>query len=579
MMKTPPPNSSDSLSRREALAYALMFGSGLATALAPGAAIAQSAAEGAGGAITKETIAQAERISGLKFTDEERQSMLGPLKRRVDYYGILRELRIPNSVPPAVHFQVSANGPPPVGGPSADSDQGLALPSAIRPDSDNDLAQLSLAELAALIKDRRVSPVELTELYIERLKTLGAKLNCVVHVRADAARLEADRAEAEISAGNWRGPLHGIPWGAKDLFAAKGTRTTWGAMPYRDQVIDEDAAVVARLGEAGAILVAKLSLGALAQGDVWFNGRTLNPWNTKYGASGSSAGPGSATAAGLVGFSIGTETNGSIVMPSTICGVSGLRPTFGRVSRHGAMMLSPSMDKVGPMCRSAQDCAIVFEAIHGRDQRDPSTVTRPFDWPIGLTDLAGLRIGYLKGDFERVPNAGERKLNDAAFAKLEALGAKLLPVELPDFPVDPLRIILTVEAAAAFDELTLNNRDDELSQQHSLAWPNTFRTARLTPAVEYVQAQRARTLLMQAMDEFFAEIDFYIAPPMTGKNMLITNLTGHPAAVVPTGFVNGLPRAMCFMGRPFDESLILAVAHLYQSNTRWHRQHPLLEMG
>ncbi len=385
----------------------------------------------------------------------------------------------------------------------------------------------------------------------------------------------APRADAEIAQGIYRGPLHGIPWGAKDLLATRGIRTTWGATPYQNQVFDEDATVVQRLEAAGAVLVAKLTMGALAWGDVWFGGKTRSPWNTDEGSSGSSAGSGAATAAGLVGFAIGTETYGSIVSPATACGVSGLRPTFGRVSRHGAMALCWTLDKIGPMCRSVEDCALVFDAIYGPDGHDVSVIDAPFAWP-QRADFAKLRIGYVQSEFSA--DNPTQSQNAAALDVLRRLGAELVPIELPTYPMEAAQIILWVEAAAAFDELTRSGDDDLLVRQGEDAWPNRFRAARTIPAVEYIQANRLRTLAMRAMDDLMADIDVVVSPSLGNADRWLTNATGHPVVVTPAGRrENGLPATILFTGRLFDEATLLAVALAYQEATAFHLDHPSLE--
>jgi Asp-tRNA(Asn)/Glu-tRNA(Gln) amidotransferase A subunit family amidase len=441
------------------------------------------------------------------------------------------------------------------------------------PGGEGDLAFATAAALSRAIHARQVSAVELAELYLRRLERHDPALRCVITLMGDQAIEQARRADAELAAGRSRGPLHGIPWGAKDLRATRGVRTTWGAAPYHDQVFGTDASVVERLNDAGAVLLAKLSVGELAWGDVWFDATTKNPWNLDRGSSGSSAGSAAATAAGLVGFSIGSETYGSIVSPSTRCGTTGLRPTFGRVSRAGAMALSWSMDKLGPICRSAEDCALVFAAIHGPDGRDPTVVERPFDWNPAI-DLKKLRIGYLASAFEE---EREGKANDgAALDTLRALGADLVPIELPAYPVEALSIILSVEAAAAFDELTRGDRDELLVRQVEEAWPNALRAARMIPAVEYVQANRVRTLIMRALAELMERIDLYVAPSFN-SNLLLTNLTGHPAVVLPNGFsAEGTPTSITFTGRLYDEATLLAVARAYQDATDFHLRHPPL---
>jgi Asp-tRNA(Asn)/Glu-tRNA(Gln) amidotransferase A subunit family amidase len=436
----------------------------------------------------------------------------------------------------------------------------------------------SVADLARAIKSRKVTSLQLTKMYLRRLKKYDPLLKCVITLTEDLALAQAARADREIASGKYRGPLHGIPWGAKDLLAVTGYKTTWGAMPYKDQTIDLDATVVKRLEQAGAVLVAKLTLGALAMGDVWYGGTTRNPWNPEKGSSGSSAGPAAATAAGLVAFSIGTETLGSIVSPSTVCGVTGLRPTFGRVSRHGAMALSWSMDKIGPMCRTAEDCALVFEAIHGPDGKDLSIKhAPPFNWNPGQS-IKELKTGYLKTDFQKDRNNKKWKANDqATLDKLRDLGTNLIPIELPDYPVEAMRLILDVEAAAAFDELTRSGKDQLLVRQTKYAWPNLFRKARTVPAVEYIQANRIRTLRIKAMGELMSKVDLYVAPSWLGRNLTLTNLTGHPTVVMPNGFDdNDMPTSITLTARLFDETSIITTAKTYQDATDWHKKHPQL---
>ncbi len=530
-----------------------------------------------GKTITTQDIASAEKIINLRFTQKERKMMRENLKNDASDYAKLRKVNLANSVPPAFQFN------PVVTGVNYEKETKEAMPFILpenvafkRPPNLEDLAFYPVTALAQLIKSRQVKSTELTKMYLSRLKKYGPKLECVVTLTEELALEQAKRADEEIAAGRYRGPLHGIPWGAKDLLATKGIKTTWGARPYQDQVIDEDATVVKRLEEAGAVLVAKLSMGALAWGDVWFGGKTKNPWNYDEGSSGSSAGSAAATAAGLVGFAIGTETWGSIVSPSTRCGVTGLRPTYGRVSRAGAMALSWTMDKVGPICRQAEDCALVFEAICGPDGRDLTVVDFPFRWDPSL-DLKSVRVGYLKNAFER--DYPTKKNDEASLDVIRSLGIELIPFELPEnLPIDSLAFILNAEAAAAFDELTRSNRDDLLVRQTRNAWPNVFRQARFVPAVEYIQANRIRTLLMQEMARRMAGIDVYIAPSSGGNNLLLTNLTGHPAVVVPNGFnEKGSPTSLSFIGNLFKEAKALRLALAYQQATDFHLQHPQLK--
>lgn len=530
------------------------------------------------GGLNEETLARAGELLGLELTEAERELMLEGVEENLEAYRALREVELPNPVLPALRFDPLPPGTRPAASESAVTvSRGLAS----RPAGDDELAFLSATDLGRLLAKGEVSSVELARLYLDRLERYDPLLHCVVSPTRERALKEAERADRERAAGGPRGPLHGIPWGAKDLLAARGYRTTWGARPYEEQVIDEDATVVARLTAAGAPLAAKLTLGALAWGDVWFGGKTRNPWNPEQGSSGSSAGSAAATAAGLVGFSVGSETWGSIVSPSTRCGATGLRPTFGRVSRHGAMALSWSMDKLGPLCRSVEDCALVFAAVYGPDGLDPTVVEAPFRWRPEV-DPRRLRVGYVKSLFEAEPEEGREEIHAfdlESLAVLEDLGFQLVPVELPaDLPVRALSFILGAEAAAAFDELTRSGRDDLLVRQEQQAWPNVFREARLIPAVEYIQANRVRTLLIQRMAALFQEVDLYVAPSFGGDNLLLTNLTGHPAVVLPNGFkADGTPSSISFMGNLYREGDLLAVAKAYQDATGFHLRHPDLE--
>ncbi|MFC1550122.1 amidase [Candidatus Neomarinimicrobiota bacterium] len=523
--------------------------------------------------ITKNDIIFAQRLIGLEFNDAKRDSMVEGINVNLENYLSLREYALQNSVVPALLFN-----PIPVGVEFEQTQYPLKFTSVSnikKPDNLEEVALWTIRELAELIRSRQVTAVELTEMYLSRLKKYGPSLECVITLTEELALQQAERADREIAAGHYKGYLHGIPYGAKDLLAVKNYKTTWGAVPYQDQMINEDAVVIQKLEEAGAILVAKLTLGALAWGDVWFGGKTRNPWNLEQGSSGSSAGPGSATAAGLVGFSIGTETWGSIVSPSTRNGVSGLRPTYGRVSRIGAMALSWSMDKIGPMCRSVEDCAIVFNAIYGPDGIDQTLVSLPFNYNHDV-DVSELKIGFLKTAFEDTAIATENDIN--VLDVLRTLGSDLIPIELPEYPVNELSFILSAEAAAAFDELTLNGEDDNMVRQIKNAWPNEFRTARFIPAVEYIRANRIRTQLIQDMGKLMRTIDVYVAPSFGGDNLLRTNLTGHPCVVLPNGFNSeGSPSSISFIGNLFDEGKLLAVAQAYQQATDWHRQYPDLD--
>lgn len=522
--------------------------------------------------VTREAVSGAEKLIGLTFTDAKRDSMLDALKDQLSSYEHLRKVNLANNVPPALIFN-----PIPAGMKfSTVRKKFVATPprKVVVPANLEDLAFWSVGDLAELLRTRKVTSEELTRMYLGRLKRYGPKLECVVTLTESLAVRQARRADAEIAAGKYRGPLHGIPYGVKDLLSTKGYRTTWGAAPYKDQFIDEDASVVKRLEEAGAVLVAKLSMGELAMDEYWFGGMTRNPWNYNEGSSGSSAGSAAATSAGLVAFAIGTETWGSIVSPSSVCGTTGLRPTYGRVSRTGAMALAWSMDKIGPICRTVEDCALVFNAIEGPDGKDQMLYDLPFNYNPKV-DLRSLRIGYLKNDFDSVKT--NRENNDSAFAVLRRLGATLIPVTLPDLPIGDLSIIVNAEAGAQFDELTRSGKDDLLVRQIKDAWPNVFRSSRFIPAVEYIQANRIRYLAIQRMAELMSRIDVIVAPPFEGDNSLLTNLTGHPCIVVPSGFSkDGTPTSITFLGKLFDEATILAVAKRYQDATGYHLKHPKL---
>lgn len=560
-------------SRRRFFGVLAALGVG-ATAL-PGALWAHLQAEGD---LDTEAIAAAERVAGLELTPEEREMLLEGVSEYRDAYRAVRELQLGNDVPPALVFDPVIPGVNPwVPGPERVPRTSRRSPVDL-PSDEDDVAFLSVADLGDLLRRRQIGSEELTRLYLRRLDRFDPMLRCVITPCERAALEQARRADRELAAGTWRGPLHGIPWGAKDLLATRDYPTTWGATPYRDQVIYEDATVVRRLEDAGAVLVAKLALGALAWGDVWFDGRTRNPWNPEQGSSGSSAGPASATAAALVGFAIGSETLGSIVSPSVRCGVASLRPTFGRVSRHGAMALSWSMDKLGPMCRGTEDCALVMHSIHGDDGLDPAARQIPFDWDPDF-DIRELRIGYLASAFERDDDEYTTRAQDhAVLSALADLGVDPTPVQMPDFPISALSTILDVEAATAFDELTLSNRDDLLVRQVKNAWPNANCQARFVPAVEYLQANRARTELMRRFDQATREIDVLVTPPYASGILLTTNLTGHPAVVMPHGFRDdGTPVGITFVGAIDADAPALAVAHAVECSGVIDRRRPDLE--
>jgi Asp-tRNA(Asn)/Glu-tRNA(Gln) amidotransferase A subunit family amidase len=528
------------------------------------------------GPFSKSDVKGAQKVAGLTFTDQEIETLQGNLRRNLTSYLELREHPLDNAIAPALWFE-----PRPAGFvmPAGGDKIALQLPSSVERPADGAFAYMTVAELAALLRQGDTTSLELTEYFLARLRKYDPELKAVVTLTEERARERAGKADREIAAGRWRGPLHGIPYGTKDLLAVPGYRTTWGAGPYRDQVIDRTAGVISKLDEAGAVLLAKLVSGELANGDRWFGGRTMTPWDSTTGASGSSAGPGSATAAGLVPFAIGTETWGSIISPSTRNGLTGLRPTYGLVSRYGTMTLSWSLDKIGPMCRNALDCALVFQAIRGVDVNDPSTVAAPLVVG-GDRDWSQLRIGYLKAAFDRDTTATGLNAMKAVDLFRE-MGARVDSAALPG-PVrwgGVIGTIIRAESGAVFDELLQTNQDDSLFWQSRASRANSLRQSRFIPASEYIQANRHRSLLLVSMDSLMQEFDFLIAP--SGAAGSVTNLTGHPALTVMSGFrpvtdnpEGRLPTGVSLIGRLYDEGLLLDAAIEYQRRTKFHLEHP-----
>ncbi len=563
--------------RRSFLAY--FSGLGLAPTLFPGVLWGKLEEEKTA-SVTKEMLRDAAAVAGITFTGEQIDRMLEGVNKNLAHYEELRKVPLDNGVAPPLYFN------PIVPGMKIDRAKRTfhagRPPHATRPRNLEGAAFWPVTKLAELIRTKQASSAELTEMYLDRLKRHNPRLLCAVTITGDLARRQAREADQEIAAGRYRGPLHGIPYGVKDLCAAKGYPTTWGAAPFKSRVIDKDATVVSRLREAGAVLVAKLTTGELALDDVWFGGQTKNPWDLSMGSQGSSAGPGSATAAGLVGFSIGTETGGSIVEPSGICGVTGLRPTYGRVSRYGAMTLTWSLDKIGPMCRSVEDCALVLNAIQGPDDLDLTVQEVPFNWDADL-DIRKLRVGYLRAAFSNTRQSAQVDANDAAaLEKICSLGVKLIEVALPEHSDLDIGIIIYGEGNAALKDPVetqpeLLVRQDRVTNQNAL---------RLLPAVEYLNAQRVRTLLMQEMARVMENVDVYLVPfdygdytpnPVATMNTSVTNLTGHPCVVVPHGFdEKGNPTSLTFVGKLFGEAEMLALARAYQNATEWHLKHPPL---
>lgn len=519
----------------------------------------------------KNPTAEIEPYYDITFTPAERDSLFRGLEDYQKAFQAIHKFKLNNSTPMSMLFD-----PIPVGMTVETAQKPIdwGLPKDVSvPANREELAFYPVYKLAVLIKNKKITSTELTQLYIKRLKKYSDTLQCTISLLEETALKQAKKADEEIAKGKYRGPLHGIPYGIKDLLSVEGTETTWGAAPYKGQVISETATVVKKLEQAGAVLTVKLTLGALAMGDIWYGGVTKNPWNMKEGSSGSSAGSSSATVAGLVAFAIGTETLGSIVSPSTRCGASGLRPTYGRVSRHGAMALSWSMDKIGPICRSALDGAIVLDAIRGTDGMDHHVRDAAFNYS-AKTDIKKLKVGYLKTLFDA--NYPTKANDQKTLEVLKSLGVELVPIELPaDVPVAAVRIMLTAEAAAAFDELTRSDRDSLMTDQRRWAWPNTFRTARFIPAVEYINASRIRYELIQQYHAKTKEFDVIVSPSFGGTQLLTTNLTGHPCVVVPNGFTDkGSPTSISFIGRLYGEAPVAFVAHAYQQASEWEDKIP-----
>jgi Asp-tRNA(Asn)/Glu-tRNA(Gln) amidotransferase A subunit family amidase len=508
----------------------------------------------------------------LDFTTAEVDSMLGNLLSFKETYARMHQ-RLPKN---DLAFPFAFNpAPPGFKVPHAQQKINWQIPVNVQlPKDKNDLAFYSILQLASLIKNKKISSVELTKFFIDRLKKWGDTLESVITLTEDLAMKEAAEADEEIKKGKYRGPLHGIPYGLKDLFAVKGYKTTWGSTPYMNQVIDDDAYVYTQFKIAGAVLCAKLSLGALAFNNKWFGGETKNPWDLKQGSSGSSAGSASSVVAGLLPFTIGTETLGSIVSPSTRCGATGLRPTFGTVSRSGAMVLCWSLDKAGPICRSAEDDAIVYYYMKGTDGRDFSAIDHAFNYN-QKPDIKKLRVVFAQNYFNRLAkDAMEWKVLD----EFKAMGVTPQPVQFPDSAVVPFNLIgvvLDAESAAAFDELTRTNRDDLIERQDKGFWPNSFRSSRMIPAVEYINANRYRSELSIQINDFMKNYDVVIVPTFSGSQLAITNLTGHPVVCMPMGYnQRGLPLSITLIGNLYDEASILEAAKAYQDRTDHNKKHP-----
>ena len=582
--------------RRRFLTY--FSGIGLSSSLLPGVLWAEMQQDGASPRVTDEMLKNALALAGLDFSDADRKAILQGVNRSLTGFEEVRRLEIPNDIAPPFYFS------PIVPGMKVNRTREplhFSAPVVKRPANLEDAAFWPVVQLAQLIKTKQVTSLELTQMYLARLHKYNGKLNCVVTFLDDVAIAQAKKADSEIAAGKYKGPLHGVPWGAKDIIAVKGYKTTWGSGAYKDQRIEQDASIVEMLRDAGAVLLAKLTSGELAQGDNWFGGQTKNPWNTEQGSSGSSAGPGSATAGGCVAFAIGTETSGSILSPSGRCGVTGLRPTFGRISRNGVMALSWTQDRLGPMCRYAEDCAVVMSVIAKPDGRDLSVSEVPFNWNAHL-DIHKLRVGYLKDGFEEVRDAAAKAMNEKAIAQVQSMGFKLVDLKMPDWNIDGSAY--GVESAVFFDEMIRSGKDKQMTNPGRATG---FRSARLIPAVEYLQSQRARTMMMMKLAEATADVDVYLVPANQGgggggrgrgaapeggrgaapdpnqrrsviqRHFAMANTACYPAINVVHGFTEaGTPGSLTFYARPFGEAELLAFTKAYQDATGFHLKHPTL---
>jgi Asp-tRNA(Asn)/Glu-tRNA(Gln) amidotransferase A subunit family amidase len=576
-------------------------GIGLGSTLLPGvlwAGMQQAGAQRVSSQMMKDALS----MSGMEFSDEERERMLQNVNQALGRYEALHKFHIPNNIAPPFYFN------PIVPGMKVNRTRQpirMSEVSVKRPANLEDVAFWSVRQLAELLRTKQVTSTELTTMYLERLKKYNPVLNCVVSFCDELAMQQAKKADTEIAAGKYKGPLHGIPWGCKDIFSAKGYKTTWGSNAYKDQVIDEDSTVVELLRDAGAVLIAKLTTGEFAGGANWFGGRTNNPWNPAVSSGGSSAGPGSATGAGCVGFSIGTETSGSIIGPSSSCGVTGLRPTLGRISRFGVMALSWTQDRPGPMCRYAEDCALVMAAIAKPDDRDLSVQDIPFNWNASL-DITKVRVGFQKKAFDAQTNPVTKASDQKTLDQLTALGVKVIPIDIPDFPIAVESH--SVEMAVFFDEFIRSGRGPLATNQNR---SDGFRASRLVPAVEYLQSQRARTMMMMQLAKATEGVDVFLIPRgnnnaggadeataggrgagargargrgggggnqvQTPQNQL--NYACYPALAVPNGFTEaGMPTSMTFFARPFGESELLAVARAYQDASKHHLKHPTIKL-
>jgi Asp-tRNA(Asn)/Glu-tRNA(Gln) amidotransferase A subunit family amidase len=517
-------------------------------------------------------IINTEKMYDLHFTDAKRDSMVNQLNANLRIYQYLHSFNLPNSVPlpnwfdPVLPKMVFDTKQQPIN---------WNIPAVAMPSDTNQLAFYTIIQLSSLLRHHKITSVELTRFFINRLKKYGDSLHCVISFTEHIAMEQAKRADVAFAKGIYKTPLQGIPYGLKDLFAVKGTQTTYGTPPFKDQVIDQDAFVYQQLQKAGAVLIAKLSMGELAMDDIWFGGQTKNPWNLQQGSNGSSAGSASATVAGLVPFAIGTETYGSIVAPSAVCGATGLRPTFGSVARTGGMNLAWSSDRIGPICRDAEDAAIVFASIHGSDEFDRASRTMPFNYK-GNMDIKNIKVAYAKNYIDSLPaNSAEKEV----IKILQDAGVNVTAIDFPSnlHTNDLLTTIWAAEAAAAFDPLTRSGKDSQMVQQWQSRYPNMLRSARFIPAVEYLTISRLRYLVMQQAFPLLSQYDIIIVPSMADEPMALTCLTGNPCITLPAGMpaAGGAPPSITFIGgKLYSEAIITAFAKKFQQLTHYQERHP-----
>jgi Asp-tRNA(Asn)/Glu-tRNA(Gln) amidotransferase A subunit family amidase len=575
---------SDSMrpTRRQLIGQIAVAGAAAAMSRSSDAAATQAAATSGSATtqaddLTVADLASTDKVLGHPYSQAEEKMALPGMSGKRKLMRSFRERTVDHNIEPAIQFNPVLHGMMLPTGSSS-----FTLSAAALPDYSGNIESLAFAsatDLSRLIHARKITSVALTAMYLNRLKSIGPKLNAVVTLTEDLALTQAKRADEELAGGKDRGPLHGLPYGAKDCFAARGYPTTWGVEIYKDRILDYDATVIAKLDEAGAVLCAKLSLGELCMGDVWFGGTTRCPWEPKEGSSGSSAGPCATVAAGCVAIAIGTETHGSIISPCLTNGTTGLRPTYGRVSRYGAMPLARSMDKIGPIARSVEDCAMILHAIHGPDGRDSTAVDAPFRWE-GGGDTHALRVGYDPAAFDfddewHKKNPELASIQRAAFEKIKSMVGECKPLKLPGKEFGGIiSMVIGSESSSSFLELLMSGDVRKLKQQASGSWPNAFRIGSEIPAADYLRAMQLRTQLMAAMRDAMKDVDLYITIPYVGSTVEYTNLTGHPSLVTRCGIFKGRPKLIEFVGQLYREDQILLLAHAFEKSSDFHKLWP-----